>query len=78
MGLFDVVMRATNEPTTAMRATQAGTAAAQVAHQSGHPLLAAAAGAAAAVVVAVDSALHTNAAPAGTYARFDTDKDNRR
>ncbi|MFI9081177.1 hypothetical protein ACIGW8_32705 [Streptomyces sioyaensis] len=73
MGLYDRIMSATNNPTTALKVNAAAQSAARVASDSGHPGLAAAAAAGAALFAAADSVMHAPKANDGPYASFDTD-----
>ncbi|WP_030417262.1 hypothetical protein [Streptomyces sp. NRRL S-1448] len=72
MGLYDRIMSATNDPTTALKVNAAAQGAASVATDSGHPGLAAAAAVGAALFAAADTVMHAPKASDG-YATFDTD-----
>lgn len=75
MGLYDRIMRATEDPANALKVTSAAQAAARVATDAGHPAVAAAAAAGAALFVAVDTVMHAPKAAPGTYATFCEDGD---
>jgi hypothetical protein len=74
MGLYDRIMRATDDPLTPVRVNAAAQGAARIAENAGHPGIAAAVAAGAALVVAVDTVMHAPKAAPGTYATFDTDQ----
>lgn len=80
MGIYDRIMRATENPTNAAKVTTAAAHAARIAASSGHSTAAAVAvGAAGALFVAADKALHApSAAPEGGYATFRDDGKKKR
>ncbi|MEU7157333.1 hypothetical protein [Streptomyces chrestomyceticus] len=69
MGLYDRIMRITDDPTTVLKANTAAQSAARLAADTGYPGLAAAAAAGAALLAAADTVLH--APKAGQYAEFE-------
>jgi hypothetical protein len=74
MGLYDRIMRATDDPTNAVKVNAAAQGAARIATDAGHPGIAAAAAAGAALFVAVDTVMHAPKAAPGTYADFKEDR----
>ncbi|WP_405756746.1 hypothetical protein [Streptomyces sp. NBC_00073] len=78
MGQYDRIMRATNDPTAALKANSAAQGAARLATDTGHPGLAVAAAAGAALFAAVDTVMHTPKAHDVEYATFRTDDRRKR
>ncbi|WP_042410236.1 hypothetical protein [Streptacidiphilus carbonis] len=74
MGLYDRIMRTTEDPMNAKKVATAASAASHTALEHGHPNLAVAAAATGALFAAVDTVMHQPAAAPGTYATFDTDQ----
>ncbi|MDD9378900.1 hypothetical protein M8Z33_19995 [Streptomyces sp. ZAF1911] len=78
MGLYDRIMRATNDPSAVIKVNSAAQGAARLATDTGHPGLAVAAAAGAALFAAVDTVMHTPRAHDGEYATFRTDDKRKR
>jgi hypothetical protein len=70
MSLYDRIMRATDDPTTALKVNAAAQGAARIATDAGHPGIAAVAAAGAALLAAADTVMHAPKAAPGTYADF--------
>jgi hypothetical protein len=78
MGLYDRIMSATNDPTTALKVNSAAQSAARLAADTGHSGLAVAAAAGAALFAAADTVMHAPKATDGPYATFTTDAPTKR
>ncbi|WP_030659190.1 MULTISPECIES: hypothetical protein [Streptomyces] len=78
MGLYDRIMRATNEPSNVLKVNAAAQGAARLATDTGHPSLAIAAAAGTALFAAVDTVMHTPKAHDVEYATFRTDETRKR
>lgn len=72
MSLYDRIMRATDDPSTALKVNAAAQSAARLATDTGHPGLAGAAAAGAALFAAVDTVMHAPKSGSDVeYATFD-------
>ncbi|GAA0386692.1 hypothetical protein [Streptomyces luteireticuli] len=78
MGLYDRIMKATEDPANALKVNSAAQSAANLASDLGHPGLAAAAAAGAALFAAVDTVMHAPKVAHGEHATFKTDSKRKR